>query len=62
MEKKITIGIFNDAYYPAVDGVVMVVDNYAKLLSKVANVILFVPDYKLQCAVSFLSLLRLRLL
>lgn len=46
MKKRITIGIFNDAFYPAVDGVVMVVDNYARLLAKKANVILFVPDYK----------------
>ena len=46
MSKKITIGLFNDAFYPAVDGVVSVVDNYARNLSKVANVIVFVPDYK----------------
>ena len=46
MEKKITIGIFNDAFFPATDGVVLVVYNYAMYLSKIANVILFVPDYK----------------
>ena len=46
MERKITIGLFNDAFYPAVDGVVSVVDNYARKLSKKANVIVFVPDYK----------------
>ncbi len=46
MKKRITIGLFNDAFYPAVDGVVSVVDNYARLLSKKANVIVFVPDYK----------------
>lgn len=46
MNKKITIGLFNDAFYPAVDGVVSVVDNYARNLSKVANVIVFVPDYR----------------
>ena len=46
MDKKITIGLFNDAFYPAVDGVVSVVDNYARNLSKKANVIVFVPDYK----------------
>ncbi len=44
--KKITIGIFNDSFFPMVDGVVMVVDNYAKRLSKYANVIVFVPKYK----------------
>lgn len=43
--KKITIGIFNDAFYPVTDGVVMVVDNYARRLSKYANVIVFVPSY-----------------
>ena len=46
MDKKITIGIFNDSFFPMVDGVVMVVDNYAKRLSKYANVIVFVPKYK----------------
>ena len=46
MKKRITIGLFNDAFYPAVDGVVSVVDNYARLLSKKANVIVFCPDYK----------------
>lgn len=44
-EKKITIGIFNDSFYPMTDGVVMVVDNYARRLSKYANVIVFVPSY-----------------
>ena len=43
--KKITIGIFNDSFFPGVDGVCMVVDNYAKRLSKIANVIVFVPRY-----------------
>lgn len=43
--KKITIGIFNDSFYPMSDGVVMVVDNYAKRLCKYANVIVFVPEY-----------------
>ena len=33
-EKKLTIGFFNDVFYPFVDGVVQVVDNYARLLSK----------------------------
>lgn len=43
--KKITIGIFNDSFFPMMDGVCMVVDNYAKRLSKIANVIVFVPEY-----------------
>ncbi len=46
MEKnKITIGMFVDAYYPLIDGVAMVVDNYAKRLAKYANVIVFCPRY-----------------
>ena len=46
MDKKLTIGIFNDSFYPITDGVIMVVDNYAKRLSRYANVIVFVPSYK----------------
>ena len=41
--KKITIGLFNDTFYPMVDGVVSVVDNYARKLSNYANVVVFVP-------------------
>ena len=44
-DKKITIGIFNDSFYPMADGVIMVVDNYARRLSKYANVIVFAPSY-----------------
>ena len=44
--KKITIGIFNDSFFPMTDGVLMVIDNYAKRLAKFANVIVFVPKYK----------------
>lgn len=43
--KKITIGLFNDSFYPMIDGVVSVVDNYARYLSKYANVIVFAPRY-----------------
>ena len=43
--KKITIGIFNDSFYPMSDGVISVIDNYAKRLTKYANVIVFVPKY-----------------
>lgn len=43
--KKITIGLFTDSFFPFTDGVVMVVDNYAKRLSKYANVIVFAPKY-----------------
>lgn len=45
--KKITIGLFTDSFYPFTDGVVMVVDNYAKRLAKYANVIVFAPKYTL---------------
>ena len=41
--KKITIGLFIDTFYPMIDGVVSVVDNYAKRLIKYANVIVFAP-------------------
>ena len=41
MDKKITIGLFIDTFFPMIDGVTMVVDNYAKRLSEYANVIVF---------------------
>lgn len=43
--KKLTIGLFNDSFFPMADGVIMVVDNYARVLSEYANVIVFVPRY-----------------
>ena len=46
MKDKITIGLFIDTYFPMVDGVAVVIDNYAKRLAKFANVIVFVPKYK----------------
>ena len=42
---KITVGLFIDVFFPMTDGVVMVVDNYAKRLSKLCNVIVFAPKY-----------------
>ena len=45
MNKKITIGLFNDSFYPMIDWVVSVVHNYGIELSKYANVIVFVPRY-----------------
>ena len=45
MKKKITIGLFIDTFFPVVDGVATVVDNYAKRLVKYANVIVFAPEY-----------------
>lgn len=46
MKEKITIGLFTDVFFPMTDGVVMVVDNYAKRLAKYANVIVFAPKMK----------------
>lgn len=40
---KLKIGIFCDSFYPMVDGVVQVVDNYAKYLSDFCDVTVFVP-------------------
>ncbi len=42
---KVTIGLFIDTFFPMIDGVTMVVDNYAKRLTKYANVIVFAPEY-----------------
>jgi len=44
-KKKLTIGLFNDSFYPMIDGVISVVHNYAINLLKYANVIVFVPYY-----------------
>lgn len=38
MERKINIGLFIDTYFPMVDGVIRVVDNYAALLSEYPNI------------------------
>ena len=43
MKEKITIGLFMDSFFPMIDGVAVVMDNYAKRLIKYANVIVFVP-------------------
>ena len=40
-QEKLNIGIFVDAFFPMIDGVVNVVDNYAKRLAKIANVTVF---------------------
>ena len=41
--KKINIGLFIDTFFPMIDGVVMVVDNYARRLVNYANVFVFAP-------------------
>ena len=43
---KKTVLLTCDSYFPIVDGVVNVIDNYAKLLSNDMNVMMLVPDYK----------------
>jgi len=39
--RKLKIGFFVDTYLPMLDGVIMVVDNYAKHLSQIADVTVF---------------------
>ncbi|MBO4572451.1 MAG: glycosyltransferase [Clostridia bacterium] len=40
---KITVGIFTDAFFPSVDGVVSVVDNIASRIQSYCNVVVFAP-------------------
>lgn len=42
---KIKIGMFVDNFFPQIDGVTMVIDNYAKKLSKYAEVVVVAPSY-----------------
>ena len=50
MEKeKLNIGLFIDTFFPMVDGVINVVDNYAKRLCKVANVTVFTVNPRGKC-------------
>lgn len=43
---KKTIAIFNDVFYPFVDGVINVMDNHAKRLQEKYNVVVCVPRHK----------------
>ncbi len=43
MSRKLRIGLFQDAFFPVVDGVVEVVDHYARELSEIADMTVFVP-------------------
>lgn len=45
MNKRIKIGLFIDTFYPMIDGVVSVVDNYAKRLINYGDVTVFAPEY-----------------
>ena len=49
MSKKLKIGLFLDTFFPMVDGVIMVVDNYAKRLSKFCDVTVFTINSKKKC-------------
>ena len=42
-KKKLKIAIFVDAFFPMIDGVVMVVDNYARILSREHEICVFCP-------------------
>ncbi|MDD2445319.1 MAG: glycosyltransferase [Clostridia bacterium] len=42
-KEKIKIGFFIDSFFPMVDGVIMVVHNYATILSKFCDVTVFAP-------------------
>jgi glycosyltransferase involved in cell wall biosynthesis len=43
LQKRMKIGFFIDAFFPMIDGVIMVVDQYAKHLSEIADVYVFAP-------------------
>ena len=43
MKKRLKIGLFIDTFFPMVDGVIMVVDNYARRLQKNCDVTVFAP-------------------
>ena len=45
--KKLKIGLVIDCFFPMVDGVVIVVDNYAKQLSEYADVTVFTAGNKI---------------
>jgi len=42
-EKKLKVGLFIDSFFPTIDGVVVVVDNYAKILGKTNDVFVAAP-------------------
>lgn len=43
MNQRLKVGLFIDTFYPMIDGVVQVVDNYARRLSKDCDVTVFAP-------------------
>ena len=42
-DKRLKIAMFVDTYFPMIDGVAMVVDNFAKRIQKYADVTVFCP-------------------
>ena len=42
-KRRLKIGIFMDNFYPTIDGVVLVIDNLAKMLAKENDVVVVVP-------------------
>ena len=42
---KVTVAVFCDAFFPSVDGVVMVIDNVARRIADRCNVVVFVPGH-----------------
>ena len=44
MQNKLKIGLFIDTFFPMVDGVIMVVDNYARRLAQFCDVTVFAPE------------------
>ena len=46
MKKRLNIGIFMDDYYPNINGVIVVIDNLARELSKYNDVTVVVPNTK----------------
>ncbi|MBE0700575.1 MAG: glycosyltransferase [Acholeplasmataceae bacterium] len=47
-DDKLNIGLFVDAFFPMIDGVIVVVDNYAKKMSEFANVTVFAPKSRIK--------------
>ena len=43
--KRLKVGLFTDSFFPMIDGVCMVVNNYAKYLSKYCDVVVIAPKY-----------------
>jgi len=42
-KKRLKIGIFMDSFYPAIDGVVVVIDSLARALARYHDVTVVVP-------------------